>query len=78
MITNIPVGTFNKIVRDLRSQGWRKTEEYDALGTWINHNVILLERDGTTLRFDWDHRREGKLDGPEPVVQQLRHEYCLR
>ena len=77
-VADIPTDTFNRIVKELRADGWRKTEEYDNFDAWIDYGMLVLEKDGTSLRFEWDNWMEGAVDGPDEVVQEIRGKYSLK
>jgi hypothetical protein len=44
LICNIPTETFNRIVKDLRADGWRKAAEYDGFDAWIDYGMIVLRK----------------------------------
>ncbi len=77
-IVDIPTATFNEIVKQLRREGWRKTEEYDGFDAWIDYGRVVLEKGNARFCCEWDNWTEGRLDGPDDVVLQLADRYQLR
>ncbi|HKS38391.1 MAG TPA: hypothetical protein VJW76_14450 [Verrucomicrobiae bacterium] len=77
-VSDIPTETFNQIIEELRSQGWRKVDEYDNMDAWIDYGMVVLEKSGASLRFEWDNWMEGSVDGPDVVVQEIRRRYKLK
>jgi hypothetical protein len=35
-VTDIKTDVFNRIVKELRSEGWKPVEEYDNMDAWID------------------------------------------
>lgn len=77
-LVDIPTEIFNGIVKELRANGLRKTEEYDAFDAWIDYGMVVLEKSGVRLRFEWDNWMEGTVDGSDEIVQEIRARYGLK
>lgn len=77
-LVDIPTEEFRRIVKDLRADGWRKTEEYDGFDAWIDYGLIVLERNGVSTKFEWTNWMEGTMEGPEAVVLEIRSKYGLK
>ncbi|MEW6305722.1 MAG: hypothetical protein AB1705_19765 [Verrucomicrobiota bacterium] len=67
-LADIPTDTFNRIVKELCADGWRKTSEYDNFDAWIDCGMVVLKKGRVRLRFTWDNWTEGTVDGPEEIV----------
>ena len=74
-VADIPTAKFNHILDELRSEGWRKAEEYDAFDAWIDYGRVVLVKGGDRLEFEWDNWMEGAIDGSDAVVLQLKERY---
>jgi hypothetical protein len=77
-VTDIKTDTFNRIVKELRSAGWKKIEEYDNVDAWIDYGMVRLERKGVTLKFEWTNWDEGSVEGPDEPVQAIKSKYDLK
>jgi hypothetical protein len=76
--TDIKTDTFNRIVKDFRSEGWKKIEEYDNIDAWIDYGMVRLKKGSVVLRFEWTNWEEGSVEGPEDIVQAIRSNYDLK
>ena len=76
-VIDIKTETFNRIVKELRSEGWRKIEEYDNVDAWIDYGMVRLKKNDVTLKFEWTNWEEGSVEGPEEIVQALKTTYHL-
>ena len=77
-ISDIPTETFHQIIRDLCSDGWKKTQEYDGIDAWIDYGMIVLRKRFTCLKFEWTNWEEGSIGGPSRVIQGIKDKYSLR
>ena len=76
--TDIKTDTFNLIVKDFRSEGWKKIEEYDNIDAWIDYGMVRLKKENVVLKFEWTNWEEGSVEGPDDVVQAIRFKYDLK
>jgi len=76
-VTDIKTDVFNRIVKELRSEGWKKVEEYDNVDAWIDYGMVRLKKDDVTLKFEWTNWDEGSVDGPDELVDALKAKYAL-
>jgi len=74
----IPTDIFNDIIKDLRSQGWKKIDEYKNFDAWIDYGMMLLRKKDIKLKFEWDNWTEGEIHGPDTTVQELKDRYKLK
>ena len=77
-ISDIPTETFNQIIKDLRSQGWRKIEEYDGFDAWIDYGKMVLRKNGEELVFEWDNWEEGTVEGADSTIGEILTVYELK
>ena len=77
-VSDIPTETFNRIVKDLRSQGWKKIEEYDGFDAWIDYGKMVLRKRGEDLVFEWDNWEEGRVDGADATIAEIVKAYGLK
>ena len=78
LISDIPTDTFNRIIADLRSDGWKTISEYDGIDAWIDYGAILLKQDSTELFFEWNNWWEGSIQGPDILLEELQEKYELK
>ncbi len=78
ILTGIKTETFNQVVKDLRSEGWKKIEEYDNIDAWIDYGMVRLKRKDIVLKFEWTNWEEGSVDGPDDLVQAIKSKYALK
>lgn len=76
-ISHIPTDAFNAIIEALVADGWTITEEYDGMDAWIDYGLVVLEKNGTGLRLEWDNWSEGSCEGPEEAVREIREAHGL-
>ena len=76
-VTDIKTDMFNRIVQELRSEGWKKIEEYDNIDAWIDYGMVRLKKGDVTIKFEWTNWDEGSVDGPDDVVRALKAKYAL-
>ena len=76
-VTDIKTDVFNRIVEELRSEGWKKIEEYDNVDAWIDYGMVRLKKDDVTVKFEWTNWDEGSVDGPDDLVHALKAKYAL-
>lgn len=77
-LAGIPTDTFNQIVKELRADGWTKTDEYDNVDAWSDYGMVVLKKGRASLKFEWDNWMEGTVDGPDEVVHEIRTRYSLK
>jgi len=77
IVTDIKTETFNQILKNLRSEGWKKVEEYDNIDAWIDYGMVLLKKKDLVLKFEWTNWDDGSVDGPDDVVQAIKSKYTL-
>ena len=77
LIENIPTDLFNRIVDDLRTDGWTVTYQYDNMDAGVDYNLIRLMRNGVELKFEWTNWDEGSVDGADDEVRSLALRYGL-
>lgn len=70
-ITDISTDKFNSLIRELISDGWKKTYEYDGLDAWIDYGKITLKKDRSKLTCEWDNWFEGSIEGPRAFMEVL-------
>ncbi len=75
---DIPTETFNLIMKDLRSQGWRKIEEYDGFDAWIDYGKVVLRKNGEQLVFEWDNWEEGRVEGTDSTIAEIGKTHGLK
>ena len=63
-LSDIPTDTFNRIIKELLSQGWKKIDEYKGFDAWIDYGMVLLRKKNIKLKFEWDNWTEGEIYGP--------------
>jgi hypothetical protein len=71
-LTDIKTETFNKLIADLRVEGWVKALEYDNIDAWIDYGMIILRRDKQRLKCTWTNWEEGTIEGSPELVDELR------
>lgn len=76
-LSNIKTDDFKRIVKELRSEGWRKIEEYDNVDAWIDYGLLRLQKDGVILKFEWTNWEEGSAEGPDDALRALQARYGL-
>lgn len=77
-ISDIPTETFNRIIDELRSQGWKKIEEYDGFDAWMDYGKVVLRKSGEHLVFEWDNWEEGRVDGVDATIAAIARAYALK
>jgi hypothetical protein len=70
-IENIPTEEFWKLAGQLPSFGWKKTSEYTGYDAWIDYGRISFRRRFTCIKLEWDNWREGSVEGPRRVVEEI-------
>jgi len=76
--TDIKTDTFHRIVKDFRSEGWKKIEEDDNIDAWIDYGMVRLKKGNLVLKFEWTNWEEGSVEGPDDVVEAIRSTYDLK
>ena len=77
-LSDIPTDTFNLIVEELRSHGWKKIDEYKGFDAWIDYGMILLHKESVNLKFEWDNWTEGEIHGPDTVLHEIKERHHLK
>ncbi len=77
-VADIPTEVFNRIVKDMHLQGWRRIEEHDNFDAWIDDGKVVLNKSGDALTFKWDNWMEGSVGGPDSVARAMRAKYDLK
>ena len=55
LLSDIPTDAFNRIIAELRAAGWKQVKEYNGVGAWIDYGLVLLQKQGVRLSFEWDN-----------------------
>lgn len=76
-ISDIPTGTFNAVLTDLRAEEWKTVSEYAGFDAWIDSGLAVLKKQGVKLEFEWEPYFEGKVQGPVFWLQQLKNRCAL-
>jgi len=76
--TDINTDTFNRILMEFRSKGWRKIEEYDNIDAWIDYGMVHLKKGDAVLKFEWTNWDEGSVEGPDDLVLAIKSNYDLK
>lgn len=74
--TDIKTDTFNRIVKDFRSE--EKIEEYENIDAWIDYGMVRLKKGNVIVKFEWTNWEEGSVEGPGDVVLAIRSKYDLK
>jgi hypothetical protein len=56
---NIETTLFDKIIQDLKKEGWRVKKEYYGFDKGIDYDFLVLKKDGNIIEFTWDNYGEG-------------------
>ena len=70
-LEDIPTDVFLGVIESHIAAGWRKTYEYENFDAWIDYGKVILAKDGLKLVFVWDNWMEGRIEGPELVLQAI-------
>jgi len=76
-IASIPTLLFRRIVSDLRAEQWKIISRYDGFEAGIDYDFVVLEKHNTRLKFQWALYRDGSVQGPDTLLQELREKYGL-
>jgi hypothetical protein len=77
-VVHIPTDIFNRMVKELCAEGWRKTEEYDNFDAWIDYGMVVLQKGGNGLRFEWDNWMEGQLTDQMRLFSRFKADTVCR
>lgn len=77
-LSDIPTDTFNLIIKELCSQGWKKIREYNGFDAWIDYGMVVLRKKNIKLKFEWDNWTEGEIHGPDSLLQEIKERYHLK
>ncbi len=61
LISSIPAGAFYRIIADLRYEQWKVVAEYGRFDKGIDYDLVVLKKQGITLRFVWVLHLDGRL-----------------
>lgn len=78
IIEDIPTDIFNRIVTDLREDGWITVSEYDGMDAWIDYGRIVLQKEKSSLLFEWTNWFEGSVEGTNELLRSLQEDYGLQ
>ncbi len=76
-IKDIPTARFPEIIDSMTRNGWSKTGEYEGLDAWIDYAQIKMQKGGVRLKFEWDNRTEGSIEGPRDMIEEMGRRYGL-
>jgi hypothetical protein len=76
-IKDLSTERFNRLVRELAAEGWRKTATYEGFDAWIDYGRIRMRRDGIRLKLEWDNWTEGSVEGPRAAIEKIAQEHKL-
>ena len=74
-IDGIPTDTFYQIIADLSADQWKVMSEYAGFDKGIDYDLIVLKKQGITLKFVWVLYLDGSVNGPEALLLELREKY---
>jgi hypothetical protein len=77
-IDDIPTETFNLIIEELVSSGWKAQDKYKGHDAWIDYGKIQLTKDKVVLTFEWDNWTEGVIKGCAKTVSRIAKQYSLK
>jgi hypothetical protein len=76
-IKDIPTEKFNRLIKTLIDDGWKKTHEYVGFDAWIDYGRIDLRKKNRRLKFEWDNWTEGSVEGPREIVEIIGKESAM-
>lgn len=77
-IADIPTETYQRIVEELRADGWDIVYEYAGMDAGIDYGRIDLRRGDDAICCEWTWVCEGELEGPAAIVEAIRARHALR
>ncbi|MBV9926183.1 MAG: hypothetical protein JOZ96_14280 [Acidobacteria bacterium] len=78
-IENIETGLWHRIIKDLKSRGFKVVYRYDNFDVGIDFDRVEL-RDpagGELVVFEWDNWMEGEVMAAPALLEALREKYQL-
>lgn len=70
----------NKILKDLKKDGWRLVSQYDvsAFDKGIDFDSYTLLKSGSEIEMEWDNWMEWKITGSEAPLMEIAQQYSLK
>lgn len=70
-VKDIPTDRFNQLIKELISDGWKKTYEYSGFDAWIDYGNVKLKKGNMKLTCEWDNWTEGSIEGPHSFIEEF-------
>jgi hypothetical protein len=68
----------NKILKALRSEGWRIADEYPMVfDKGIDYDFYFLTKNNEELKFEWTNWFEWKISGSKIIIAALTYQFKL-
>lgn len=79
-IINLETDHGGRILEELKSRGWKQTEEYPAFAfdKGIDFDSYTLKKDDQRLIFEWSNWFEWEVEGSRLALENLASEYSLQ
>jgi len=80
MLENIDTELGNRIIEQLRSEGWKLRSQYSpfAFDKGIDYDSYTLRNKKVELVFEWDNWFEWKVNGPDEILQALAKRFVIK
>lgn len=78
-IENVKTENWNRIIGDLKAEGFEETFRYEGMDAGIDYNRYELKHgaDGEVIVFEWDNWSEGEIVAAPSRLEALREKYGL-
>lgn len=76
-IKDIPTELFKRIIAGFKSDGWNLTYEYSGIDAWIDYGCVVLVKESSRLKFEWDNWTEGSIEGPGMEIEAIARQFGL-
>ncbi|MGH1484955.1 MAG: hypothetical protein ACRBCI_01970 [Cellvibrionaceae bacterium] len=79
-LININTKLGNKILEDLKNDGWKKTKEYSILAfdKGIDYDSYTIKKNKLKLEFEWTNWLEWEISGSHSELNFLTKQYNLK
>ena len=77
LISGIPADTFYRMIADLSAEQWKVVSEYAGFDKGIDYDLVVLKKQGVTLKLKWVLYLDGSIQGPDAPLEELRERYGL-
>lgn len=78
VIKDVKTELWNELIQSSVDDGWRIVHEYENFDKGIDHDFLILVKEGEMMFFAWDNWFEGEIKCSRDRQEELENQFKLK